>query len=101
MRIGCDLVSIEKFSKSVERGGNKFLQKIFLPSELKNSDMEHLAGIFAAKEAIIKTLDLPPASWLEVEIQHHLSGRPKCHLVTDVSISHNKDYAIAFACRNI
>ena len=101
MRIGCDVVSIEKFTKSVKMGGDSFLRTIFLPSELKNDSLEHLAGIFAAKEAVIKTLDLPPISWLEIEIQHYPSGRPKCRLVTDISISHDKDYAIAFACKNI
>ena len=101
MRIGCDIVCISEFEKRAKRGGERFFKKIFLPSELKNSSPEHLAGMFAAKEAIMKTLDLPPGSWLDIELESHSSGKPHCRLVSDLSISHEKDYVIAVACRTI
>lgn len=56
IKTGCDLVEIKKFKASAERGSKKFLNKIFSNQELaSSSSMPSLAGIFAAKEAIIKT----------------------------------------------
>jgi phosphopantetheine--protein transferase-like protein len=100
MRIGCDIVCIPEFKKRAERGGEGFFKKVFLPSELRNASAEHLAGIFAAKEAIVKTLDMSPGSWLDIEIESYSSGKPHCRMVTDLSISHEKDYVIAIAYRN-
>lgn len=103
MRIGCDIVCISEFKKRAQKGGEAFLKKVFLPSELRRDpdSWEHLAGIFAAKEAVMKAADIPPGSWLEIEIEHHPSGRPICRLVEDISVSHEKDYVIAVACQNI
>lgn len=107
IKIGTDLTSIPKFEKAVKRGGSNFLNRIFHPSELKRPDAPHLAGVFAAKEAIIKTAVLPLGSWKLIEISHEKSGRPRVEILDsrracklrqiDVSISHDGDYAIATA----
>lgn len=104
-RIGCDIVSLKKFSKKVERSGEAFLRKIFLPSELKHRDLQHLAGIFAAKEAILKAAarshDLRVGDWHEIEICSSPSKRPFVRLrqkrihALDISISHDGDYVFA------
>jgi phosphopantetheine--protein transferase-like protein len=100
--IGVDLVYLPEFSKNVESGGGVFLERTFLPGELQNKKLEHLAGLFAAKEAVIKALDLPVGSWLKVEITN--GGKPRAivdgrHTV-EVSISHHGDYAVAMAIKN-
>jgi len=100
VKTGIDLVDITEFSKSMQNGGENFLHRVFLPSEITSLDPEHLAGLFAAKEAITKALSLGPGKWLEIEITHEESGRPiaKIGVPTksqDLSISHTKTHAVA------
>ncbi len=105
MRIGCDLVHIERFIVSMHAGGPLFLEKIFTTSELAGSpNVSHLAGLFAAKEAIAKAVGRAPYSWHAIIIDHEPSGRPVVYLARDysnahaeVSISHDGQYACACA----
>lgn len=103
-KVGIDLVYIPRFAKTVEARGENFLKKIFLESELSRGlDMNHLAGIFAGKEAVIKALSLEAGSWLNIRIYEQKSGGPKVQLFKkhyqnskcDISISHDNEYAIA------
>ena len=100
-KCGVDLVFIPEFKKGAKRGGEGFLRKIFLESELKNTESSHLAGVFAAKEAVMKALGLPAGNWHQIEISYDKNGRPKVHVSGkrskkyDLSISHAGDYAIA------
>lgn len=107
---GVDLVYIPRFKNTIKKTDRTFLSKVFHPSELKNMDLEHLAGIFAAKEAVMKALELQPGNWLEIEIRYKLNGRPFVEVserlekkIKDISvgISHDKDYAIASCVASI
>lgn len=82
------------------------MEKIFSRAELLTKpSKESLAGIFAAKEAIIKSLDLKVGSWQEVEIAKNKKGRPEIKfsgsdlkiLSQDLSISHHGRYVMAVA----
>lgn len=101
VKCGVDLVFIPDFQKRTKRGGEGFLGKIFLESELKDTESSHLAGIFAAKEAVVKALGLPSGSWHKIEIAYEKNGRPKVRVwgkkikSCDLSISHAGDYAVA------
>ena len=99
--IGIDLVHIPEFKRNLENGGEAFLVRTFLASELENRNPEHLAGLFAAKEAVTKALALPPGSWLDIEIIG--SGSPKALFnnkeTTQISISHHGEYAVAVAIK--
>lgn len=106
IKTGCDIVYIKKFERSTERGGPQFLEKIFSSSELTGTaSVESMAGMFAAKEAVIKALELKAGDWHKIEIVKNKSGRPEIRLrginreiaSRDISISHDKEYAIAFA----
>ena len=55
--IGTDIISIDRIRKSIDRYSQKFLDKIFTESEINSSRQRssissHLAGKFAAKEAV-------------------------------------------------
>lgn len=102
--VGCDIVSLARFKKAVASGGQVFLDRIFHLSELKNKDLVHLAGIFAAKEAAMKALKLKVGDWLKMEVVYQKNGKPTLKFIreavakikeADLSISHNGDYAIA------
>jgi len=106
IKIGNDILNIKKFKQSLNKGKANFLERIFSPYELKSTTkIENLAGMFAAKEAVLKALDLKPGSWQLIEILKNKNGKPSLKINTkikilsqDISISHDGDYIIATAC---
>jgi phosphopantetheine--protein transferase-like protein len=105
IKIGSDILQLKKFRAAFKKYPQKFERDIFCESELENSEITHLAGFFAAKEAVIKALDLGAGQWKSVEIQNKKSGKPilKFNGIPqteniksyDLSISHHGDYVIA------
>lgn len=108
MKIGCDITRIEKFQNI----SPAFFQKYFTKSEreyinLKSQQAQTIAGIFAAKEAVFKTFGINEFPILSnIEICHE-NNIPKAKLhegykkfgEAEVSISHDGEYAIAYAIR--
>lgn len=103
--VGCDIVEIQRIEKAMEK--ESFLRilttnekKIYEQLEGKRK-IEWLAGRFAAKEAVIKAVYRhKPYLLSQVEILSDENGMPLCHidgLQIEVSISHEVNYAIAYA----
>lgn len=99
MRLGVDIVHIPKVKKLMR--DESFLEKVFHSNECKEFNPEHLAGIFAVKEAFFKAIN-KKINWLKLEVKKQKSGKPVLKLsneleykIIDVSISHDKYYAIA------
>lgn len=98
---GVDIVYIPRIEKMLDN--DIVLKKFFHQSELENPRPEHLAGIIAAKEAFFKALGIVP-KFLDIQISYNKSGKPRLIVSSmfqkftsyDVSISHDKDYAISF-----
>ncbi len=100
--IGCDIVAIQRFGEKIDVLAKRILTNdeftLFLNlSELRRP--EWLAGRFAAKEAIVKAIsqDLPIS---KISVLSTNGGKPICTIdgyIIHVSISHEKDYAIAYA----
>ncbi|MCH8741932.1 holo-ACP synthase [Patescibacteria group bacterium] len=107
IKVGSDILQLKKFKRSFQKYPQKFKRDIFCESELKNPEISHLAGIFSAKEAVIKALDFPAGKWKQIEIGNLKSGKPFLKLQPklnqksikscDLSISHHGDYIIAVA----
>ncbi|SDY76490.1 holo-ACP synthase [Nitrosomonas halophila] len=105
LKTGCDIVCISRFQKRLFESGSSFVERLFLPAELCGRSSQQLAGIFAAQEAVGKALSLMPGHWLNIGIEHAASGAPQAVLTApypgletlSVSISHDGDYAMAFA----
>lgn len=110
--IGNDIIEIERIRRSVEEHGDRFLARIFTQKELdyclKHKDpIPHLAGRFAAKEAVAKALGTgfgEQLSWKDIEILNDAAGKPLVHLHAMeekrsvlLSISHCRDYVTAVA----
>jgi holo-[acyl-carrier protein] synthase len=114
--IGIDIVEIERIRRAVERFGDRFIARILGPDEraalsARRDRPLFLAGRLAAKEAVIKALgefitDRP--AFARLEIINDATGRPHLHLPADlaerlphldisISISHEKNYAVAMA----
>jgi holo-[acyl-carrier protein] synthase len=107
---GVDITEVNRLRKAVEKWGKDFLERVFTQSELKNAKTrgslyQHLAGRFAAKEAIFKALNVRELTWQDVEILNDEAGRPVAKIINEkikkvdihLSISHVKSYAVASA----
>ena len=105
VRTGVDLVEIASFERSLQRGGDPFRRRLFHPTEVEGASLQCLAGVFAAKEAAFKALELPAGVWHVVEVAHRPDGRPCLRFAPeydasriaslDVSITHDDTYAFA------
>ena len=81
---GIDLVEIARIEQSVERFGQRFLNRIYTSAEQayclrKRRAAESLAARFAAKEAGAKALGTGISRgvhWLEIEVTREPGGRP-------------------------
>lgn len=108
--IGIDIENISRFINLFEHK-NTLLQKMFNTSEWeyaikKANPSQTLAGIWCAKEAVVKALYPTKQVFIkDVKISHKSSGQPiviinnvnlKSELIK-ISISHTKDYATAVA----
>jgi|SRR5579872_957831 len=105
-KIGTDIIETQSFRQKPFEKNKNFYNSIFTESELfhcmKYSDPHpHFAGIFAAKEAIIKCLE-KPVRMTDIEICWNDNGRPKAIIRSqkrniDISISHTRSIALAVA----
>lgn len=115
--IGCgvDVIELARFRQAVRRGGRAFMRRIFTPHEeayakaRRQTTLLHLAGRFAAKEAVIKAISqVAPKrvpSMNQVEIRNDRLGRPRVvlqdgrasRLQVYVSLSHVDTVAVASA----
>jgi holo-[acyl-carrier protein] synthase len=85
---GIDIVEIERIARSIERYGDRFLQKVFTEGEIaycrrKKHFAESFAARFAAKEAGAKALGTGiqhGVTWKELEVRRVPGHRPTLHL---------------------
>jgi len=115
---GVDLCSPSRMKKAIIRHGERFLRRVFTEQEIeycsaKRNPYPSYAARFAAKEAAMKLLGagLLRVGFSEVEVVNLESGKPTIifHgrakdlakrlgiLKVDLSLSHEKDMAIAMA----
>jgi holo-[acyl-carrier protein] synthase len=112
---GIDLVEIKRLAEINPAIRQRFLQRVYTPLELADAGDSnvHLAGRFAAKEAVSKALGtgIGEIAWKDIEIQRGPKGEPvlqlygsaaalseKLGLFTwSISISHTQTHAVAMA----
>ncbi len=114
---GIDIIEIDRIRKAIDNN-IKFMERIFTENELsyiacKNNNMNTIAGLFAAKEAVSKALGsgISGFKWTDIEIYTEPSGKPSVRLLEkakkladtkhisniQISISHSRDNAVAIA----
>jgi holo-[acyl-carrier protein] synthase len=82
--MGTDLAEIGRVERSIERFGERFLERVYTAGEIaycqsKKSSAESFAARFAAKEAGAKALGTGISrgvSWREFEVRRAPSGKP-------------------------
>lgn len=117
---GIDIIETARIKQSVEEHGDRFLDRVYTRAERdycersKKRYYEHLAGRFAAKEAVLKVLGTGwrgGIAWTDIEIVSRQSGQPivvlsgECERIArdlgiaqwHVSISHIETHATASA----
>jgi holo-[acyl-carrier protein] synthase len=117
---GIDIVETARLRRSVEAHGGHFLDRVFTAAEQaycarsRKRYFEHLAGRFAAKEAVLKVLGTGwrgGIAWTDIEVLPEPSGQPKLTLSGEcaaiagqlgitrwhLSISHIETHATASA----
>ena len=80
--IGTDITELARIKASYDRFGERFLQKILTPDELKlvpESPIAYISGRFAAKEAAVKALGTGFTRGIgvrDIEVRRNAKGRP-------------------------
>lgn len=115
LRTGIDLIETERFRSQKPEIRERFIARVCTEAERAycGENDQHLAGRFAAKEAVSKALGcgIGEVSFHEIEILNDEAGMPVLHLhgkaleraerlgltVWSVSITHIKDLAAATA----
>ncbi len=114
---GVDLAETARIGQAIEQHGERFTKRIFTAQEIAycekfKNKAERYAARFAAKEAAFKALGTgwgAGVRWLDVEVTHLESGKPRLALSgralevarelgahrTEVSISHANHYVVA------
>jgi holo-[acyl-carrier protein] synthase len=117
--LGTDIVETVRIGQMIERHGELFLQRVFTEQEIRycqrrKEAIQHYAGRWAAKEAVMKTLGTgftKGVGFQDIEVSNRKSGAPVIKLrgtaqevakrlgIDDVlvSISHCRAYATATA----
>ncbi len=116
---GIDLIECDRIQDVWNQHPDRFIARILTPAEReyclrKKNPLPHIAGRFAAKEAIMKVLGTGwrgQISWTDIEILNDQAGQPHveltghCRQVADergmtrvlISITHTQNYAAASA----
>ncbi|MGF1657368.1 MAG: holo-ACP synthase [Verrucomicrobiales bacterium] len=119
LSVGLDLVEVSRIEKSLERFGDRFLERVFCEQEIfycqaMKRPGVHLAARFAAKEAASKCLGTgigQAANWKDLEVVRRASGAPDLVLSGAaaqtaqvlgidrilISLTHTEHYAAASA----
>src|SRR2546426_10838377 len=115
--IGVDLVECARIQRSIDRFGDRFLQRVFTAGEIEYSQSmkfpaRHLAARFAAKEALSKAFGTgigKAMGWKDIDVRKKPSGEPFVvlegganQLATErgvtkvgISLSHTEHHAMA------
>lgn len=81
---GIDVIEVPRVAASIERFGQRFLERVFTEGEIRYCDskanrVERYAARFAAKEAGMKALGTgwsQGVRWRDVEVRRQPGGRP-------------------------
>ncbi len=117
--IGTEIIECPRIGKMIEAHGELFLRRVYTEREIRfcqsrKHAIEHFAGRWAAKEAILKAMGLNASrgvSWTDIEVRNIAGGRHRVHVGGEakvaairrgigdilIAISHCRTYATAYA----
>lgn len=82
--LGTDIIEVVRIGEMIERHGEMFLQRVYTEQEIRycqrrKAAMQHYAGRWAAKEAVMKTLGTGFSKGIgfkDIEVCSRKSGAP-------------------------
>ena len=85
---GIDIAEVRRIRQSIDRFGQRFLERIYTPGEMRYCDskanrVERYAARFAAKEAAMKALGTGwsrGVRWIDIEVSRRQGSRPMLEL---------------------
>ncbi len=91
---GIDIISVERFEEAVRRHGDRFLDRLFTADERaycesKRFKFEHYAARFAAKEAMMKAMEIRRKNrfrFREIEVRRQATGKPTIFLSRESAV---------------
>lgn len=117
--IGTDIIECPRIGRMIEQHGELFLRRVYTEREIRYCQarkhaIEHFAGRWAAKEAILKAIGTgwsQGIGWTDLEVRNVAGGQPRVLVgggakeitrergILDIliSISHCRTYATAYA----
>ena len=104
LSVGIDIEHVSNFKPAVDYREDEFYRQNFSQREisyclLQPDPIQSFAGLFAAKEAIVKADNsLNGVQFNKIEILHDANGRPLFQGF-QISISHSQDLAVAVAIK--
>jgi holo-[acyl-carrier protein] synthase len=117
--LGIDIVDNRRIKKTIDRFGNKFIDRCFSINEInqlnqRKNSVNYFAKRYAAKEACAKALGtgfVNTINWKDIEIMNDINGKPYINLYNNalnrlkqmskkkcnifLSLSDEKNYSIA------
>jgi len=82
--LGMDLCEIDRIEEAIARHGRRFVERICVPGEVRRPlesrrIAEHIAGLFAAKEAAMKALGtgMKGVAFREIAVAREPGGPPR------------------------
>ena len=116
---GIDIIEINRIKQSIKKYSNRFEQKVFTQKEVdycysQADPAKHFAARFSVKEAVLKCFGTGMTGgilWKDIEVDKQGSGQPIINLYgkgkllfsqlklkhIHISITHDKNYAVAHA----
>src|SRR5262245_24549068 len=117
--IGTDIIECPRIGRMIEQHGELFLRRVYTEREIRYCQarkhaIEHFAGRWAAKEAILKAMGTGRShgiAWTHIEVRNRPGNGPQvlvCGAAREIarerrigdiliSISHCRTYAVAYA----
>ncbi|OPZ77431.1 MAG: Holo-(acyl-carrier-protein) synthase [Alphaproteobacteria bacterium ADurb.Bin438] len=101
MKIGHDVVNIERIKEQISKHEERFLSRVFTKNEISKAPklkQEYFyAKRFAVKEAVMKALGPKGISWQDIETLNHQDGKPYVNLFGNALSKLEKDEEIAIS----
>ena len=116
--IGTDIIEVARIGEMIEKHDELFLRRVYTPLEIeycggRKSALQHYAGRWAAKEAVLKALGTGWSrgiKWTDMEVSNLMGGKPELRIhgvasdiaeemgiqEMQISISHCQSYAVAY-----
>ena len=117
--IGIDIIEVKRVEKLLEKRGESFLNRVFLPEEIeycreKSYPAQHYAARLAVKEAVMKAFGegwTEKIGWKDILVTRTQKGQPGVKLLDKgkklrkerevgeilISLSHADNYSVAQA----